>query len=306
MGRIKNTIRSFIQRKGYDVVKIYKKTIINGEQRLKIGNIELKMPSDHTLPFVLNTFPIYSRNLPRIVSDIRKKYNHLSIIDIGANIGDTVALILEVCDNISFYCIEGDSNYLSYLKKNISHIPNINVIETFLSDNNNEINGDIIIKDGTARIINNNSENHVNFQTLDNLFSKNVFDYSAKILKIDTDGFDMKIIRGGLKFIHEVKPIIFFEYDREYLDANNDDGISTIEELNQIGYKYAMFYDNYGRLLVCVNLNDIEIIKQLDLYIKGKKGAFEYFDICLFHEEDLDLYKTIKEKENHFFDQYNS
>jgi FkbM family methyltransferase len=306
MGGLKNTIRSFMQKRGYDVVKIYKKNIINGEQQLKIGNIELKMPSEHTLPFVLNTFPIYSRNLPRIVSEIKKKYNPLSIIDIGANIGDTVALILEVCDNISFYCIEGDPNYLSYLKKNISHIPNINIIETFLSDNNNEINGEIIIKDGTARIINNNSENHVNFQTLDNLFSKNALDYSSKILKIDTDGFDMKIIRGGLKFINEVKPIIFFEYDREYLDANNDDGISTIEKLNQIGYRYAMFYDNYGRLLLCVNLNNIGIIKQLDLYIKGKKGAFEYFDICLFHDEDIDLYETIKEKENHFFYQYNS
>lgn len=265
---------------------VYKKICGNKFIKTKVGNFKIKLNATHNLPKILKKWPNYSSNLPRMASVTLKKYPDLSLIDIGANIGDTVAL-LRSKDYFPIICIEGDGDFFNLLNQNTQQFKEVFIFKYFLGDKSEAIDGIMEQKNGTAKII--KSDNKIKLITLDK-FLKNHPDFqSAKILKIDTDGYDLKIINGGLNYIKQTKPILFFEYDEVYFSNVGDDGLSTLKNLEKIGYSKILFYDNYGRFLISSKLNNHEQIKQLHIYIKNKAGAFPYYDLCIFHTKDDDI-----------------
>ncbi|MBD2129906.1 hypothetical protein NDI39_22750 [Microcoleus sp. ZQ-A2] len=83
----------------------------------KIAGFNLLLPFSHQLPFILKTYPLYSSNLARLAKYVKEKYEHLKFIDIGANIGDSIALLRKEAV-FPILCIEGDEQFLSALEKN--------------------------------------------------------------------------------------------------------------------------------------------------------------------------------------------
>lgn len=85
----------------------------------KIGRYELEITPDHGLPVFQRQFKLYDRFLPVLVSKINDK--NKTIIDVGANIGDTTIAMLQKCKN-SFICIEASDIFFSYLERNIHNL----------------------------------------------------------------------------------------------------------------------------------------------------------------------------------------
>ena len=54
-------------------------------------------------------------------------------------------------------------------------------------------------------------------------------------------------------------------------------------------YQSVLFYDNYGRFNVSLKSNDQDLIRQLDRYVKAKKGGFAFYDLVVFHKDDSNL-----------------
>ena len=291
----KKNLRCILQKVGYDICKIYKKNVRGGKQYMNIGNFSLTMPLEHELPNILYSYPSYSQNLPNIVSFVVKKYTALGIVDVGANIGDTVALILnKVKEGISFLCIEGNSEYIPYLINNLSGINNLKIIDSYLSDIRSKNIVDVITEHGSAHIKEGLCSCEVEFVTLDSIMEELQDVMKYKLLKIDTDGFDFKIMKGGLKYIKKVCPVIFFEYDRDYLNAQNDYGFEMFTDLFDIGYDSFLVYDCFGNFLMPIEKNNFNVIfYYLDKYIQGKRKAIMYFDICAFNSIDHDLFNEI-------------
>ncbi len=52
----------------------------------------------HQLRENINLYPDYNFNLPRIIKYVSERLSNVRIIDIGANIGDTVAFIKNYTD----------------------------------------------------------------------------------------------------------------------------------------------------------------------------------------------------------------
>src|SRR5215468_3310141 len=50
-------------------------------------------PLSHELPLTRKRLPCYSANLGRIAAQVKGKYPDLTVIDIGANIGDSAAIV---------------------------------------------------------------------------------------------------------------------------------------------------------------------------------------------------------------------
>lgn len=273
-----------------------------GDKKFNVGNYIITSPSSHSLSKNLNQYKFYSRNLPRLIEEISKYYNDLKIIDVGANIGDSAALINSI--NIKpnkIYCFEGDDEFTKYFYRNTERMDNIVLFKSFLGDSDSCENFNVVKDNGTLRINSDNKGSNITIDTLDNISEANKELYDIKFLKTDTDGYDFKILRGAKKLIEKAKPILFFEYDREFLNLNSDDGFSTFEMLKEIGYKNAIIYDNYGRLLVSFDINNELLLKQLDLYIHDKKGAFPYYDICLFNEVDNSIFEKVIQSEMKFY-----
>ncbi len=62
---------------------------------LKRNNVELLATTTHKILFVLPNNELYSTNLGRLCKYASSKYSNLAVIDIGANIGDSLFLIKE-------------------------------------------------------------------------------------------------------------------------------------------------------------------------------------------------------------------
>lgn len=75
----------------------------------------------------------------------------------------------------------------------------------------------------------------IEITTLDALFASGEIPKSCKILKIDTDGYDLKILEGGRRFLQECRPVIFGEFAEHCLRWHGQsvrDVLTFAESLN--------------------------------------------------------------------------
>ena len=73
------------------------------------------MPAEHALSRYKKFHKNYDRFLPHLVKYFKStKY---TVVDIGANVGDTLASMIEINSKLNFICIEADNNFFEYLKK---------------------------------------------------------------------------------------------------------------------------------------------------------------------------------------------
>src|SRR5574344_961247 len=202
----------------------------------RVNNQWITCPYSHKLAIYQKIFPKYDKQLSIICSFIshtqKKKIN---IIDVGANIGDTVINI--GLKDAYYLLIEGNPDYNIYIQDNLKNKYHYNLEKVFLSDTiSNQYHlfsefgtGKLIsIKDGTIQ-----NSNHI--CTLDFIIQK----YPNKhfdLLKIDTDGFDFKILRSAMTLLKSQNPYTFFEWDPILLKEQNEDPLSIFLILNDIGY----------------------------------------------------------------------
>jgi FkbM family methyltransferase len=257
----------------------------------KIRSLSMLMPFSHDLPLYLQLIPTYSQNLAPIAKIICKKYANAGCIDIGANIGDSALFIKEVCD-MPIICIEGNPYYLSILEKNVSRYKDISICAQYVGTGEETVEAQN--HDGSAHLTLSNSGQKT--QTLNQLLNSVQNIVSYKLIKIDTDGFDNKIIRSSSDFIQQHTPIIFFEYDTRFLLLQNENPTDVFALLANLGYDDLILFDNKGYYILKVNSRDSKNLHSLTQYILKSKGTF-YLDICAIHKSDGDIAQEII---NHF------
>jgi FkbM family methyltransferase len=118
---------------------------------------------------------------------------------VGANIGDTVAMIeSEISDYSKILCVEGSESFYNLLQKNFGLDPSVKIEHVFLSepdDGSNNLRISLISQNGTAALVATDYPEDgsvtVPFFTLDDIVEKhrNVF-LKVDLIKVDTDGFD--------------------------------------------------------------------------------------------------------------------
>ncbi|MBC8051749.1 MAG: FkbM family methyltransferase [Sphingobacteriaceae bacterium] len=280
-------------------IKRYLIKIQKHNQEIDVDRFTLIAPIEHKLESYLNWFKYYSRNLPRIAGYIEKKYPSYTIIDIGANIGDSVALFRSVGINQQIYAVEGEPSFYKLLLSNIEQFENVHPFQCFLGEESGDEQMVMKTEEGTSQLLRSETGG-IKMLKLDDFINQNI-NTEVKLVKIDTDGFDLKIIRGGFEAIARLKPVLFFEYDSEYLNEHGDDGIKIFEQLAGLGYNQILYYDNFGKFLIAITTKDSMMIEQLYCYINKKEGAFHYYDLCVFHQDDDDLARDVIQKEMAFF-----
>ncbi len=281
--------------------KIFRtKKILPKEKQVKVGNYKLVANYEHPIEEYLTQFKYYSRNLPRLAKYIESKYPKYSIIDVGANIGDTIALFRSAGVDQLIHSVEGNPVYIELLVHNLSLFKDVELHKTFLSEESKEESIVIDHTNGTANISTGAGE-VTTVAKFDDLVAQNKIE-NIKLLKTDTDGFDFKILRGSFDTIKRDKPVLFFEYDVDYLRQQNEDGLKIFDNLKDFGYNIALYYDNFGKFLLSTEISNTHLLQQLYAYINRKEdSAFPYYDVCLFHENDNDLADFCIKKEMEFY-----
>jgi FkbM family methyltransferase len=257
--------------------------------RYRIGSSNILVPLGHDLPIYRAAYPQYSSNIGRLSRYIFESHPDMCLVDIGANVGDTAAIVREQCE-CPILCIEANEYYFDILLKNIqtAPLPSVEAVQAFIGESTSELQGQLVSQAGTASF-QQNGNHHLKAIKLEQLLTKFPRFKAPKLLKLDTDGFDCSILHAELGWLRESKPVLFFEYDPYFFHEREYDGARIFDDLHQIGYSTALFYDNLGDYLTSVDLDrDHRILGDLQDYFTGRRGG-RYADVAVFHSDDQDL-----------------
>ncbi|MCG9879669.1 MAG: FkbM family methyltransferase [Bacteroidia bacterium] len=267
-------------------LKLFRQRILSGGDPIvkysykgKILDIHLS----HDFPFIMKEYPQYSQNLGWVVKKLYHKYNDLKVIDVGANIGDSAILIKDIAD-IQILCIEGNPKFLGLLKSNTKNLNEVSIADCFVGEESSKV--EAISGLGSAHL-KETSEGAIEVKTMHRVLEENLVFKNAKLLKIDTDGFDNKIIRASKSFLEESKASVFFEYDPYFLGMQNEKGYDIYDFFVSLGYTKFLIFDNIGDFLISLDNNSKEQFMELHAYFN--KGGKKYMDIFVIHQTDRDI-----------------
>ena len=296
---MKQAVKFVFNRAGYRIKKIHPNhtTVSNKLIKCRIGNFDLWFDETHALPHYLQNLAHYATNVGRLGQCVHQKYSDMVMIDVGANVGDTVA----ICRTQAHYpivCIEGDDRYFNILEKNAPTFTDLHLLKAYVGEKQEKISAQVHTHAGTTNLSQTEQGSSITINTLDHIVSSGIIPKCIKLLKVDTDGYDLKVLRGAGKLLEQDAPVLFIEYDRTLFEKEGEQGIDTLSWLHKIGYSDAVFYDNYGRFVTSVPLGS-EQVYHLHNYIGA--GAFQYFDIALFHKTDSDIAQSFTQNELAYF-----
>jgi len=246
---------------GYQLRESMSRSYFPQEFDYLINGLVLKLPMGHRLPTYQAKYLKYDKFLPFIVKRLEVGS---SILDIGANCGDTLAAIVPAGPRLRYCAVEPSDNYYKYLEQNIETIRKAFPLVTLSYSKSLIGNSDglytLIEKDGTATAVKVQKQAGVaekNSKTLDKtsltqLVKAQDSQFRLRLLKTDTDGMDWDVINSGLEVIKDAHPILFFECDPQNAEAFLAYQ-SSLEKLNNLGYHNFYIFDNYGEYVCCLN-----------------------------------------------------
>ena len=245
------------------------------------GGIVIALPLSHQYPYFRRLHPGYSNNLTTVARLVDEVRPHGSAIDIGANVGDSTALIKSGAPGMPVLCIEGDWRYVPYLKRNTAVWRDVHIeAPVLLGKQTGEVAGKVVSRQGTS-YIDLTEDGTVLLSSLDELLNSRQDFVLPALLKSDTDGFEDRILRGAEATLRRSHPVLFIEYDPFMLTRAGANGLSLLAWLEHLGYRHAAFYDHLGNLLVRCSLNDHHLLGDLDRYVGERIGPVPYYDIVL-------------------------
>jgi FkbM family methyltransferase len=292
-----------MRRLGFETVRAVRKVQLRLHDPLvtyQIGQVALQLPLSHQLPYYRGTFPQYSSNIGRIGAAVQQKYPNLSLIDIGANVGDTVAIVRQDA-HYPILCVEGSAAYLPLLHRNVDHLGDVEIEAAFVGGRSGPVAAGVRAVDGTAHLaMGGSDQGTILLRGLEEIAMRHPRFVTAKLVKSDTDGMDSQIIAGAADYLARACPALFFEYDPDLTARSGAIAIHVFDVLEAIGYQYALVYENTGDLVLLVDLQDKRLLLDLDAFFSGRNGG-RYADICAFHATDSDLALSVHTTEAEFF-----
>jgi FkbM family methyltransferase len=238
-------------------VMVNKERIVDTKTDCKL----LVIPNDRGISLELSIFGIHEPFTTKLIA--RKLKEGMVCVDIGANIGYFATLeSKKVGKNGKVIAIEPSPIAFSYLEKNLKVLNN-SKYETYdcaCFDSDTTINFGIeenysnvsrIDDDSTLRPVSKNSKKiQISAKKLDSLLLEN--EIKIDFLRMDVEGYELKVLEGAKNIIKKFKPMIQFELHLDALGYENTKKI--LELIRDENYKISMF-----------------IIREFDMPIIGSK-----------------------------------
>ncbi len=266
----------------------------------QIGQVALQMPMSHELPYYRRAFPQYLSNIGRIGATVQQKYPELTFIDIGANVGDTAAMVRQHA-HYPILGVEGSTTYLPLLHRNMRQLDDVEIEGAFVGGTSGPIAAHVETTRGTARLaMDRSDEGTIPLRSLGEIILVHPRFDAPKFVKSDTDGMDYQIIAGAVDLLATARPALFFEYDPDLTARAGGSAIRIFDVLGTAGYRYALMYENTGDFMFLLDLQEKRLLSDMDAFFSGRNGV-RYADICAFHATDSDLALNLHRTELEFF-----
>ncbi len=209
-----------------------------------------------------------------------------TFIDVGANVGNWTQIFLEIIPELKQgLLLEPSEAALTRLKKQFNHLEKLEIIPVAVSDTEGEMTFYEEPNSGECSSLvpgfsNSQAEKRtVKVTTIDRIVESYQLDY-VDFLKIDTEGYDLHVIRGASKLLQQQKiGFIQFEYNSPWSQAGSTlaQALSLLES-----FQYQVFlikssglfklnYELYGEYLTYSNFVGVAParIAQISSLIQG-------------------------------------
>jgi FkbM family methyltransferase len=182
----------------------------------------MRMPAEHPLPAVLHHFPQYNRPLAMTIKAIASsspRNPNLTVVDVGANIGETVAVIEQLVPDVSYLCIEADEDIARICRFNHRGNPRVQTEQCYIGENAGSL---VMLQDDgranpTTKLIDqanfdesSNYEQLVRLNTVAGPFAD--AHHGLSLIKADTEGYDFSVLRSGATLIERYRHALYFEW----------------------------------------------------------------------------------------------
>lgn len=255
---------------------------------MSVHGRELAMPLSHALPLYLAAHPNYDSLPARLSEYLTGRDEDLIGIDIGANIGDTIAAMFRA--NTRFLAIEPSQKYQDYLRNNWGKDTRVTILDAVCSSASATTNLRLVEKSGTASLEFSGHADAITAHTLDDIVDSFPLYACPRVIKIDTDGHDFEVISGARKVIERMRPVVLFECDAFGNAEYVEDCLATLDYFESVGYRSFLLYDNLGYLMGRHCLADLSHFKDLLLY--QLTSNLRYFDILIMEEDDIGAFQA--------------
>jgi len=249
---------------------------------VRVHDRTLRLPLSHELPTYLKLLPFYDSLPKRLSTYLHDKHGPLKCMDVGANIGDTVAALYQGEQDL-ILAIEPDPKFNRYLHENWL-LPNVKILDQICSSYSGRGKYVIDQKFGTSSFHLNTRGMEFKTITLDDLLTENPEFATPNLIKIDTDGNDFAVISGAKQTLIG-QPVVLFECDVFGNTRYVEDCLETLSLFSAAGYQSLLLYEKFGYPLGRYELQDLTHFRNLLFYQLTKK--FIYFDALLMKEQDL-------------------
>jgi FkbM family methyltransferase len=265
---------------------------------MQIHGRSMNMPLSHELPAYLHQLPLYDALPGRLGRFLRQSRMRLCLIDVGANIGDSITGFgIGTADRV--LAVEPNPHFSRYLLQNWPD-PAVVSHSSCLCSADSGLENFVIAEDrGTASIRRDDAGTRMQRMPLDQLVSEFEGFEHIDVVKIDTDGHDLEVLAGARGLIQAHKPALLFECDifgrTDYVAAVHE----RLRTLLDCGYRTLIVYDNQGYLVGRFELADQAALSRL--LFQQLVSPRHYFDLVLLQSPAADAFYA---SEVEFFIQY--
>ena len=250
----------------------------------EVQGVRMVLPWPHRLPDYAGADGPYGQNLVSLARLLAQDDPPLRVLDVGANVGDSTLQILDAAD-ARVLCIEADPYYLEYLHLNVDPHAGVEVVEALLTPDEQTGATTAVRVGGTTRFTHGTSGDALGSVTPADLRKQHPDFDDLRLIKSDTDGYDVVLVPAVAEAWSDSRPVLFFEYDPHLTRLAGNDPDAVWPRLASLGYREVAVWGNGGHAVGRTTVDEISgKMAPLEEKIGLRKTA--YWDVAVVHEKD--------------------
>jgi FkbM family methyltransferase len=253
-----------------------------GDPGVRYWRLGIRLPLSHVTPLWDTDLAVYDLALPRIAAALARALPGFTMIDVGANVGDTIARVRRL-GAWPVLGIEGDPRFCRWLRENVRRDPATTLVEAFLGDRSSSAELRLEHSSHTSRLLRSPGA-QVSLTTLDDVLDDHPAFRTSALIKTDTDGFELRVLRGGTRYLREARPVVFMEVCPYTLAEHGERLSDWLAERREQGYAAVQVFRYSGEL------EETVVLSEAPLSSWDKAPPWDpnrQVDLCLWPEERL-------------------
>lgn len=250
----------------------------------EIQGVRMTLPWSHRLPDYTKGDSPYGQNLVQLAQLLTDDGGPVVVIDVGANVGDS-ALQIAAATDAEIVCVEGDPYYLEFLQANTGDDPRFHLEAALLVADEEEGVMRPVRAGGTTRFVVSEAAGSAPTVTASELRRRHPCTERLRLVKSDTDGYDVNLVPILARAWADRHPVLFFEYDLGLSRLAGFDPLRVWDELGALGYAHVAAWGNGGHPLWRADISEMAAASAA---LDAPKERYEptYWDVAVVHADD--------------------